>query len=207
MTTALLERALPETRAAFDQLGQLAADAGISFAFADKQYAGVRTEADTTAILRARQDDYSAYLRAFKRTHPNGTPLSIFQAWDGGKPRPIAPWGSSFHDFGAAFDIVPVSWPKGLTYDSAAAKLGALAPQVGLRWGGTWPGNKVDPRHFELAISLADAKARWEAFTGDQGDGSSSSSAGVVAGMLVAAALVGLGIYHAVHGGGWRSVT
>ncbi len=215
MTTALLAKALPETQQAFNDLANAASDQGIQFVFADGKFAGVRTQADTTEILADRQSDYNAYVAAFKKAHPGGTPLSIYDKWDtddAGNPaaRPIAPWGSSFHDFGAAFDIIPVSWPDGMNIGDAQNALGAIAPTVGLRWGGDWPGTKRDPRHFELAISLDDAKSRWEALQGstssDDASVSSGSSTAAVVGILAAVGLIAGAAWWAARTNGWLSV-
>ncbi len=140
-----LASALPETLAAWDALTALAAAQGITFALND--FGGVRTPADTTLIEQYRQTDFNAAVAS--GAIPADTTLNHF--------RPIAPWGHSFHDYGAAFDIDPVSYPG--TYDQAVQTLGSLAPQAGLRWGGNF--SNPDLPHFELAITLADASARW----------------------------------------------
>ncbi len=161
--------ALPELTTAIDALGQLAAAQGIRFTTAD--YGGYRTVADTTEILGYRQAEYGIY--AAQMQAAGQTPLPINQ-W-----RPIAPYGRSFHDYGAARDLTITAKPSGMTSSQALAALGALAPQVGLRWGHSFG----DDPHFELAISLDDAAARWAAYTGDAsagdaGDLSSSDDEG-----------------------------
>lgn len=57
------------------------------------------------------------------------------------QPYPVAPPGSSAHEFGMAFDLV-VS-PYDLT---VFRQLG----QIWLSWGGVWGGAFDDPIHFEL---------------------------------------------------------
>ncbi len=144
---AALTGCLPELGAAWDALTQAAAAAGGTFTLND--YGGVRTQADTTQILGYRQTDYEAAVAS--GAIPPDTTLQQF--------RPIAPWGHSYHDFGAAFDVTA----HGITQ----AALGALAPSCGLRWGGTW--STPDPAHFELDISLAEARAKWDTWVASGG--------------------------------------
>lgn len=153
-----LQSALPETLAAWDALTALAAAQGITFALND--FGGVRTQADTTLIEQYRQTDFNAAVSSGQI--PADTTLQQF--------RPIAPYGKSYHDYGAAFDIAPVAYPASLGYDGAVNALGALAPQAGLRWGGHF--TNADPAHFELAITLAAASAKWSNWvaSGEQSD-------------------------------------
>lgn len=155
MTT--LAGALPELRAAYDALDQYARSIGISIALAD--YGGVRTEADTTQILQFRDADYAVALRAGV-IRPDTT-LRQF--------RPINAFGTSWHNYGAAFDVRIIARPSSMTDGQALAKLGAAAGRFGLRWGGTF--TTPDTPHFELAIPLADAKARYDAMTGTASGG------------------------------------
>lgn len=71
-------------------------------------------------------------------------------------PYPVAPPGSSLHEYGAAVDL-RITGQHG--YSSAAAALaflgGMLAPRVGLRWDAS------DAVHFALPWTLAEARARW----------------------------------------------
>jgi LAS superfamily LD-carboxypeptidase LdcB len=65
----------------------------------------------------------------------------LYREWRAGKRKyPVAPPGHSRHETGTAFDIG--SSARGL------AVAGAIAPYLGLRWGGTF--TKRDPVHFEL---------------------------------------------------------
>lgn len=127
---------------------------GIEFDTAD--FGGVRTEADTTRILKYRADDYAVYVRNLKAKNPAATPVPI------GKWRAIAPFGSSMHNYGCARDLKIVKHPDSFSESTAQARLGALAPSCGLKWGGTFK-NKFDGPHHELPITLAEARQRWEA--------------------------------------------
>jgi hypothetical protein len=140
---------MPETAAAYDALDRYARSIGISIAVAN--YGGLRTEADTNRILQYRVDDY-ADARSRGAIRPDTT-LQQF--------RPIAPFGKSYHNYGAAFDINIVARPSNVTVAQALAKLGAYAPQIGLRWGGTF--HDADTPHFELAVPLATAQSRYRA--------------------------------------------
>lgn len=136
---------LPETQAAFSELERLAAVKGIRFALAE--YGAFRTAADTVDILGYRRDDYAVYVRRLNLSTPGATPVPI-ERW-----RRIAPFGASYHDFGAAFDIGITVKPATMTAAQALDVVGALAPQAGLRWGASFG----DRPHFELAIALSTA--------------------------------------------------
>lgn len=156
MLPTALANALPETVASWNALEAAALSRGVTFRLND--FGGVRTQADTTLIEQYRQTDYN-------RALANGsiaadTTLNQF--------RPIAPWGHSFHNYGAAFDISPESRPADMSYDAAVKLLGSLAPSCGLKW----PLPASDPAHFELNISLAAAAAKWSNWvaSGEQSD-------------------------------------
>lgn len=159
MTT--LAGVLPETAAAYAQLDTFARQHGITIGVAD--FGGVRTLADTTRILGYRTDDYQAALRA--GTIRPDTTLQQF--------RPIAPFGSSFHNYGAAFDVRIIARPAAMTEYAALRALGLYAPNIGLRWGGNF--TNPDTPHFELAIPLSEAKARYTSFASSGGASSSLS--------------------------------
>lgn len=154
-----LDGVLPELAVAYNGLTAALEQQGIRSSVAD--YGGVRTESDTTKILQFRLDDYNADVAA-----GNISPSLTLQEY-----RPIAEWQHSFHDYGAAFDLA-VKPPAGMTVDHALQLAGGLAPRFGLRWGGTF--HNADADHFELAIPLADARARWAFMHGaaDAGDAS-----------------------------------
>lgn len=73
------------------------------------------------------------------------------QAWLVAHPQgnPVAAPGNSFHNYGAAVDIVPAS---GVDYAAGNAIIGQLAsdPSRGLTWGGNWSGAQHDPNHIQL---------------------------------------------------------
>lgn len=150
-----LANALPELRAAYDKLASIVAPLGITFHVA--AFGGTRTEADTLLILGYRRADYEAAILR----DPDVASVPI-ETW-----RPIAPYGSSFHNYGAAFDVVIDSDAElessayATMQDDGKATLGYYASQCGLRWGGNFPQDRLDPSHFELDISLAAAKLRW----------------------------------------------
>lgn len=145
-----LARSLPELRTAELQLRELAAKEHISYAISD--FGGLRTQSDTTTILRYRDLEYPAYVRQMQAKGKTPLPKD--------KWRRIAPYGSSYHNYGAAFDVALTSVPQGMTYDQALTHLAILGMSVGLRNGAAFD----DPAHFELAIPLDDAKTRWQRF-------------------------------------------
>lgn len=148
MIPPALAGALPETQAAWEAMENALAAYGVTMFM--PEYGGVRSEADTTLILQYRQDDYNAAL-AKGQIAPDTT-LQRF--------RPIAPWGKSYHDYGAAFDAEPMAWIAPMTKDKAYQLMGSLAPSLGLRWGGNF--SNPDPNHFELDTTLAEAEAKWQ---------------------------------------------
>ena len=153
-----LQGALLDTQRAYAALDQYARAQGITIAIAD--FGGLRTQADTNRILGYREQDYRQAVDT-GAVNPATMPM---ERW-----RPIAPFGSSYHNYGAAFDVAIVARPSSLGSDYAAlALLGAYAPSIGLRWGGgpDFPANRKDPPHFELAIPLADARQRYQDATG-----------------------------------------
>lgn len=144
----------PLLTANLEKLRAKAALEGIEFDTAD--FGGVRTEADTTRILGYRDDDYAVYVRNLRAKNPRSVPVPI------GKWRAIAPFGSSMHNFGCARDLKITKHPDSFNASTAQARLGALAPSCGLRWGGTFK-TKFDGPHMELPITLAEARQRDEA--------------------------------------------
>ena len=144
-------RMLPETKNKATALEGYASTLGILFGYPD--YSGWRSQADTTNLIKWRNE-------AVQEGGPS--------AW-----YPVSPYGVGYHGKGAAFDIKVVHWPDGKTSDWAYQTLGAFASKIGLRWGGNFVGtttvngkqvSKKDPYHFELAISLADAQTRFDAW-------------------------------------------
>lgn len=144
-----LDGELKELTLAIEELRALAFADGIEFDTAD--FGGVRTQADTTKIMKYRDDDYEVYVKTLKRSHPDKTPTAK-EIW-----RPIAPFGSSMHNYGAARDLKITKRPEAMSEAEAYRRLGSHAPECGLRWGGTFS-RKVDPPHFELDITLNEAR-------------------------------------------------
>lgn len=148
---SVLNGALPELIRAEQELSRLAAARGIRYAIAP--FGGVRSESDTTRILGYRETEYKMY--AEKEKTAGRTPLPI------NKWRPIAPFGNSHHNYGAAFDVRPVTWPQGRSFQWAHDQLDEIVrtnPSIGLRAGDYFN----DEPHFELAISLDAARQKWK---------------------------------------------
>jgi hypothetical protein len=154
-----LQGLMPGTVAAYHALAQYGATQGIAFTVAN--FGGLRTLSDTTKILDYRQQDYDAARQA--GTIRPDTTLSEF--------RPIAPFGSSYHNYGAAFDVwitrtpqgdAPNSWTEAPGAAAAKRVLGTYAPTIGLRWGGTF--SNPDPPHFEVAVPLSLARTMYQEF-------------------------------------------
>jgi hypothetical protein len=160
---AALNQALPELQAAWQCLEPIANASGISIDEMNTvsdlgvDVSVVRTQADTALILQTRQNDFNAAVAAGQI--PADTTLQAF--------RPVAAFGKSFHDYGAAVDIAITARPSAMTVDQAYAVLGQAAPSCGLRWGGTF--SNPDPAHFELAMSLAAVEAMWSNYQASGG--------------------------------------
>lgn len=142
-----LEGEDPQLTAAIEKLRVKALAEGIEFTTAD--FGGVRTQADTIRIMKYRDDDYAVYVRNLKRTNPGKAPTPK-NTW-----RKIAPFGSSFHNYGAARDLRVTKYPPSFTASKALDRLRALAPSCGLKI------ITNDPPHMQLPITLAQARARW----------------------------------------------
>jgi hypothetical protein len=149
---ANLNGVLPELQAAYNALTDAGKRHLITFRVAD--FGGLRTQADTNRILQYREDDYAAARRA--GTISADTTIQRF--------RPISAFGHSYHNYGAAFDVLITSKPAGLSDLQAKRVLANEATALGLRWGGTFP--NPDTPHFELAIPLEEAARRYAAATG-----------------------------------------
>lgn len=66
-----------------------------------------------------------------------------------GKRVTKAKGGQSFHNFGVAFDVVPVVNGKAVWDDDTLWKtIGEIGESVGLEWGGRW--EFVDKPHFQF---------------------------------------------------------
>lgn len=137
-----ISSALPQLIAAEAALHARANSLGIDYRIAD--YGGVRTQADTILIMGYRAADYAAAIA--RNPSVANIPINVW--------RPIAPFGSSFHNYGAAFDVLITQTPPGMTEASALSTLKSIASSVGLR-----SNVPNDPPHFELPITLAQAKA------------------------------------------------
>jgi len=176
---AALVNALPDLRAHERALRAKATAMGIAYKIAP--YGALRTQADTSQILKYRDDDYRLYVQ---RTRAAGKiPVDI------GTFRPIAPFGNSYHNYGAAFDVVVTSAPQGVSAAAALAKLGAVASSVGLRWGGYFA--KPDTPHFELPIGLTQARERWNAHQNPKPNDDGGSLASILAIGIPGASVIG----------------
>jgi peptidoglycan L-alanyl-D-glutamate endopeptidase CwlK len=71
--------------------------------------------------------------------------------------------GESWHNFGLAFDVVPLVNGKAIWDGPFGEHIGALGKQVGLRWGGDFK-TLQDKLHFEFHphLILAEAHCRRE---------------------------------------------
>lgn len=70
--------------------------------------------------------------------------------------------GYSMHNFGLAFDVVPVDGSKQPVWDAKSplwARIGQIGQSLGLEWGGAWKSFKDLP-HFQYVEGLTTAQLR-----------------------------------------------
>lgn len=139
-----IDGALPQLLTREQMLRTRANALGIEYRIAD--FGGLRTYADTVLILGYRAADYAAAVAANPATAY--TPIN---EW-----RPIASFGSSMHNYGAAFDVKVTKMPPGMSEYTALTRLKAIAPSIGLR-----SNVPNDLPHFELPLSLDEARRAW----------------------------------------------
>lgn len=100
-------------------------------------------------------------------------------------PGPIvsdAPPGSSYHNYGLAFDIVPTAYVNLPNWNPGGPlwnRIGSIGKSLGLEWGGNWP--KPDEPHFQLtAAPIEELKAYWNKFRAIMPIQVAPSDAGIV---------------------------
>lgn len=157
---------LPQLQAAEAKLHQLALQRGIDYTLA--KYGGLRTQKITDLLMQFRRDDYAAAIKK----NPAIAKVPI-EKW-----RPVAPFDLSRHKFGSAFDVVLTKLPKGMSSTQGMETLGALAEKYcNLRWGGHFPEDRIDVKHFELTPPMATLEVAWNNFV----RGARTLTAGAVA--------------------------
>lgn len=97
-----------------------------------------------TSTLRTYQEQADIYAQG--RTRP-------------GKRVTNARPGYSWHNFGLAFDVVPLVYGKPVWNSNCWSRIGALGRALGLTWGGDFSSLK-DLAHFEYHPNLDLAEAR-----------------------------------------------
>lgn len=74
--------------------------------------------------------------------------------------------GDSYHQYGLAFDVVPLAYENAKDWNPSGSlweQIGAIGEGLGLTWGGRWL--SPDAPHFELrAAPLSELKAYWDKF-------------------------------------------
>lgn len=161
-------------------------------------YGLMRTQSDTTRILKYRDDDYAKYLANL----PKGTKPVPKEEW-----RKIAPFGLSYHNFGGAFDVevtkvdgidvyrTPTPAPIWKSDPKRAYALYEKGMEV-VRHAGLAVGLariKNDDPHFQLPYTLAEVKEMWRR---ERGNGVTTIP--VVAVMTIAGLLL-LGLRKWLH--------
>lgn len=125
MNAKALAGCLPRLIDRMDVLAVRAATAGIGFEIAE--FGALRTKEQVALLIRWRDEEVA-------KGHPYYR---------------VSPWEKGKHPVGGAADVRVTQYPAAMTRKEAYAKLGALAKEVGLVWGGTFP-PPADIYHFEL---------------------------------------------------------
>ena len=93
----------------------------------------------------------------------------ILGRWVVTNAKAVVTWampGSSFHEYGCAFDFVPMRagkpvWDDRTPADAALwSACGSIAEECGLVWGGRWAGKKKDGPHCQWSAGLTVAELR-----------------------------------------------
>ena len=71
--------------------------------------------------------------------------------------------GQSYHNYGMAFDVVPMVQGRPDWNSPHWPLIGQLGEQADLNWGGSW--RRPDRPHFEYPISLRELQAQYQAGT------------------------------------------
>lgn len=93
------------------------------------------------ALLRRYGQRFGIRFRVTSGFRSIGRQRELYNLWKAGSPLqrlPVAPPGTSTHNYGLALDIVPVA-------PTTEAQLVELATAIGFLWGG-----KSDPVHFQV---------------------------------------------------------
>jgi len=111
-------------------------------------------------INKARNMGHNVIITSGYRTHEEQTELysygrTKFKDANGNKKGIVtyAQAGESFHNFGLAFDFVEIVGGVAQWQKTPWDKLGKLGKEIGLEWGGDWPGKKKDMPHFQMKFN------------------------------------------------------
>ena len=110
-------------------------------------------------IDRANQLDIEAVVTSTLRSFKEQQALYDQGRKSPGKVVTNAQPGSSYHNFGLAFDIAFRVGGK-ITWDGPWETVGAIGRSIGLRWGGDFQKFKDRP-HFESGPSLKECRQKW----------------------------------------------
>ncbi|MCD9033447.1 peptidoglycan-binding protein [Luteimonas sp. Y-2-2-4F] len=78
--------------------------------------------------------------------------------------------GSSYHNYGLAFDVVEVRPDGSVNWDTDWAAIGRIGENMGLEWGGNWT-RLVDRPHFQMDFGLSTTQLRQRLNSGDTSNG------------------------------------
>lgn len=114
-------------------------------------------------IELARAEGIELLVTSTLRTFEEQAELFAIGRTKPGKKVTNAKPGQSWHNFGLAFDVVPLVNGKPIWDSPFWERIGALGKQVGLTWGGDFKSFKDTP-HFEFHpnLTLAEANRRRE---------------------------------------------
>lgn len=150
------------TSRSIDDLATPAKNRALKF-LAETKAAGIDVIVTSTLRDHATQDllyacgRTRAQLDAVGLAHVHPAPGPIVTNWKG---------GDSFHQYGCAFDIIPIRdgkpvWGAAGIYGELCSRLGAIGEACGLEWGGHMSGEFCELMHFQFrgGLTLANFKA------------------------------------------------
>jgi len=110
----------------------------------------------TELIKKAREQEIDVLITSTWRSFAEQQAL-----YDQGRTQPgrVVTWakpGQSYHNYGLAFDFVPVvegtpDWETEKTF----VTIGQIAEDMRMQWGGRWPGVKRDLPHIQMSFGFS----------------------------------------------------
>lgn len=118
-------------------------------------------------LVKAEKAGYKLRITSGLRTYAEQNALYAKGRTAAGSIVTNAKGGQSNHNFGTAFDVVPIVNGKADWNSKDWNKIGELGKSIGFAWGGDFK-NLVDKPHFEMQFGLTLAQLRKKYESGDK---------------------------------------